>query len=256
MDPLNRLVARNPANYQLTGHILMDSYHPLPWLLGDYPNIGYYDNDTKPPEMDADFLMVDEARIDDVENALHDSYFTRMLTLRDAQDPSKLYLRVKKFQSLFPGRKPDFVPRKSPRRWPSPAQIGGARHSEMKAATALLLAVCLATVCATLPLAALGRAAHCADRLAGPGCRRGRRGALLAYERSRQDGRSRWAGRNGRRPACLPSFGLRAFCWLVFVNGDSIYVLSPNNLGDLPLHLTYIRYFAKGAEVLAAESDL
>ncbi len=33
-----------------------------------------------------------------------------MLTLRDAQDPSKLFLRVKKFQSLFPGRKPDFVP--------------------------------------------------------------------------------------------------------------------------------------------------
>ncbi len=63
MDPLNRLVARNPANYQLTGHIMMDSYHPLPWLLGDYPNIGYYDNDTKPPEMDADFLMVDEARV-------------------------------------------------------------------------------------------------------------------------------------------------------------------------------------------------
>jgi hypothetical protein len=56
--------------------------------------------------------MVDESRIDDVENALHDAYFTTMLTLRDAQDPSKLYLSVKKFQSLFPGRKPDFLPAK------------------------------------------------------------------------------------------------------------------------------------------------
>jgi uncharacterized protein (TIGR03663 family) len=110
MNPLNALVARDPANYQLTGSILMESYHPLPWLLGDFPNVGYYDDDTSPPTMDADFLMVDESRIDDVENALHDAYFTKMLTLRDAQDPSKLYLSVKKFQSLFPGRKADFVP--------------------------------------------------------------------------------------------------------------------------------------------------
>jgi hypothetical protein len=42
-------------------------------------------------------------------------------------------------------------------------------------------------------------------------------------------------------------FALRAFCWLVFTNDDSIDVLSPNNLGDLPLHLTYIRYLARGA---------
>jgi uncharacterized protein (TIGR03663 family) len=112
MNPLNTLVARNPANYQMTGYILMESYHPLPWLLGDYPNIGYYDNDTKTPTPDADFLMVDESRIDDVENTLRDSYFTKMLTLRDAEDPAKLYLSVKKFQSVFPGRKPDFVPAK------------------------------------------------------------------------------------------------------------------------------------------------
>ncbi len=41
-------------------------------------------------------------------------------------------------------------------------------------------------------------------------------------------------------------FALRAFCWLIFQNGDSIKTLSPNNLGDLCLHLTYIRYLASG----------
>jgi hypothetical protein len=110
MNPLNELVARNPSNYQLTGHILVESYHPLPWMLGDFPNIGYYDDDTTPPKMDADFLLVGETRIDDVERALRGEYFTEPLTLRDAQDESMLYLSVKKFQSLFPGRKPDFVP--------------------------------------------------------------------------------------------------------------------------------------------------
>jgi hypothetical protein len=39
---------------------------------------------------------------------------------------------------------------------------------------------------------------------------------------------------------------LRAFLWLIYVRGDEICVLSPNNLGDLSLHLNLIRYFASG----------
>ena len=41
-------------------------------------------------------------------------------------------------------------------------------------------------------------------------------------------------------------FSLRAFCWLVFWDDDQIEFLSPNNLGDLSLHLTYINNFASG----------
>lgn len=40
--------------------------------------------------------------------------------------------------------------------------------------------------------------------------------------------------------------GLRMFLWVVFIEGDEIKVLSPNNLGDLSLHLTYVRYLASG----------
>lgn len=40
---------------------------------------------------------------------------------------------------------------------------------------------------------------------------------------------------------------LRIFLWVVFVEGDEIKVLSPNNLGDLSLHLTYLRHLAAGA---------
>ena len=42
-------------------------------------------------------------------------------------------------------------------------------------------------------------------------------------------------------------FSLRAFLWLAFLDRDAVKVLSPNNLGDLSLHLTYIRYLANGA---------
>jgi len=110
-DPLDKLVALNPANRDsITGYIMLDSYHPLPWLLDDFKNIGYYDDDTNPPDMDADFLLVEDRRIDAVENALKDEYFTTPLRLRDAEDESKLYLKVKTFRAVFPGRKPDFVP--------------------------------------------------------------------------------------------------------------------------------------------------
>ena len=42
-------------------------------------------------------------------------------------------------------------------------------------------------------------------------------------------------------------FSLRAFLWLLFREGDELRVLSPNNLGDMSLHLTFIRYLANGA---------
>ena len=41
-------------------------------------------------------------------------------------------------------------------------------------------------------------------------------------------------------------FALRSFCWLLYVDGAHLKIQSPNNLGDLALHITYIKYFANG----------
>ena len=41
-------------------------------------------------------------------------------------------------------------------------------------------------------------------------------------------------------------FAARSFCWLIYWDGNEVKVQSPNNLGDLSLHLTYIRHFASG----------
>ena len=41
-------------------------------------------------------------------------------------------------------------------------------------------------------------------------------------------------------------FAMRSFCWLVFSDGASLKVQSPNNLGDLALHFAYINNFASG----------
>lgn len=50
--------------------------------------------------------------------------------------------------------------------------------------------------------------------------------------------------------AAIVAFALvaaRIFLWLIFTEGNAIKVLSPNNLGDMSLHLTYINYLASGA---------
>lgn len=41
---------------------------------------------------------------------------------------------------------------------------------------------------------------------------------------------------------------LRAFLWLLFDENDSYHILSPNNLGDLVLHVDFIRYLASGVK--------
>jgi hypothetical protein len=46
--------------------------------------------------------------------------------------------------------------------------------------------------------------------------------------------------------ACFAIFAIRSFCWLLYIDGNQLKVQSPNNLGDLALHITYIRNFANG----------
>jgi uncharacterized protein (TIGR03663 family) len=107
--PVLDLARRNPMAYQMTGHIIRTSPYPLPWILGDFPNIGYYEHDNSPPALDGDFLLVQEDRVAEVESKLHDSYYTQPLTIRPYQDTSKLYLRDSRFKDYFRGQPPSFI---------------------------------------------------------------------------------------------------------------------------------------------------
>jgi predicted membrane-bound mannosyltransferase len=107
--PLLALAKRNPIFYQLTGHIIRNSSYPLPWILGDFPHVGYYENQGLPQTLDADFLLVQSDRVQEIEAKLHNSYFTTPLTIRPYQDPSKVYFDARKFKDFFPGLSPDFT---------------------------------------------------------------------------------------------------------------------------------------------------
>ncbi len=110
--PLLKLARHNPTYYQLVGHMIRSSAYPFPWMLGDFPNVGYYEHDNLPGKVDADFLLVQEDRIAEVEAKLHDSYYTDLLTIRPYQDTSKVYLNARVFKDFFPTRTPDFVGKK------------------------------------------------------------------------------------------------------------------------------------------------
>jgi len=110
-EPLEKLVAMDPSALHMPGNILLSSYHPLPWTLGDFTSVGYYDKET-PPTMDAGFIVAESDHTAQVEAKLKNSYFVCPFQLRDAMDGGKLYLNAARFAPVFPGRKPDFFPQK------------------------------------------------------------------------------------------------------------------------------------------------
>ena len=48
---------------------------------------------------------------------------------------------------------------------------------------------------------------------------------------------------------CFGAFAVRSFCWLLYIDSSELKIQSPNNLGDLSLHLTLIKNFANGVAI-------
>lgn len=115
----------------------------------------------------------------------------------------------------------------------------------MRGMVALLVACCVAVVSAAL----MGWLAHGLNPV----------WAQLALLLGAVAGWAAWRRTGPFEPAPRPKgwaewgvlvffalFALRLFCWVAFYRDDEIACLTPNNLGDLSLHLTFIRYLANG----------
>ena len=116
--PLLRLAKSNPTYDQLIGHLIRTSTYPLPWMLGDFTKVGYYEHNNMPDKLDGDFLLVQSDKIDEVEAKLHETYYTEPMTIRQYQDWSKIYFNAKVFAKLFPGRVPEFSGKPAPQPTP------------------------------------------------------------------------------------------------------------------------------------------
>ncbi|MDD5200326.1 MAG: TIGR03663 family protein [Terrimicrobiaceae bacterium] len=112
-DPLLTLAQTNPAAHGLTGEILLDSYYPLPWMLGDFPNVAYRKDTEWPDPLAADFIAAEKKKAERVEKLLREPYYRREFRLRDAQEDCVAWFRVAAFRSLLRGE-PTVGPQPSP----------------------------------------------------------------------------------------------------------------------------------------------
>jgi len=109
-DPLLKLAQKDPANYQMSGLIFLDSYYPLPWMLGDFSRVGYYKKEQPPTDWNADFVTVESAHEPEIEKNLARPFFKRRFRLRSAQDECTAYFEAGKFAEILGGR-PEFLPK-------------------------------------------------------------------------------------------------------------------------------------------------
>ena len=108
-DPLLSLAAKDPGNYHMGGLILLESYYPLPWMLGDFTRVGYYGKNQSPSDWNAGFIAVEKAREAEVEKHLTQPFFKRSFHLRSAQDECTAYFAAAPFSGYF-GGVPEFKP--------------------------------------------------------------------------------------------------------------------------------------------------
>ncbi len=108
-DPLLRLAGKDPRQFHMSGLVLLKSYYPLPWMLGDFPRVGYYTEENPPSNWDAGFIAIESARESEVEGKLKSPYYKRRFHLRSAQDECTAYFSARLFRGEFDGE-PEFSP--------------------------------------------------------------------------------------------------------------------------------------------------
>jgi uncharacterized protein (TIGR03663 family) len=118
--PVLEAARQDPAGFQMEGTIALDSYYPLPWMLGDFTRIGYFSKENPPARWDADFIVVDSASAAETEKKLTRPYYKIPFRLRSGQEECTAYLAADRFQKILK-REPDITPAPAPIPAPAPA---------------------------------------------------------------------------------------------------------------------------------------
>lgn len=102
-DPLIEAARRDPRNHEMIGQLLLDSYYPLPWMLGEFTRVGYYSEDNWPARLDGTFIAAEESKADRVEALLQGSYIRVPFRIRDGQEDGVAWFRADEFKELVDG---------------------------------------------------------------------------------------------------------------------------------------------------------
>ncbi len=108
--PLLALAAADPAARHLRGEIVLDSYYPLPWLLGKFSGLSYRSDIAAARVNQAAFVAIQKSDAEAVESELEFAAYVEDFWLRDAQDECRVYFRQDYFKDYFGDRTPEFQP--------------------------------------------------------------------------------------------------------------------------------------------------
>ncbi len=89
--PLLELARAEPARAMTPGAVYLESYYPLPWILGDFPHIGYHGGKIPDEIPSAEFHVVETKRADDLRAKLGDKFEERHFHLRSAMDECSVF---------------------------------------------------------------------------------------------------------------------------------------------------------------------
>ena len=100
-EPVLGMARRDPRNYAMSGQIVLESYYPLPWTLGDFTKIGYYGKEELPAILDGEFVVALTSQQKIVEERLKEPYLRRRFHLRDSMDECTVWFKESLFKIWF-----------------------------------------------------------------------------------------------------------------------------------------------------------
>lgn len=130
-EPVLSLAHRDPRNLAMSGQIILKSYYPLPWTLGEFNRIGYYDEEKAPEVLEGDFIVALTSDRKLVEGRLREPYLRRRFHLRDSMEECTVWFREALFAPWFAeaghGKPERFDPAAVKTAGPSPAPKSKAK---------------------------------------------------------------------------------------------------------------------------------
>ena len=108
--PLLDLAAADPRRAQTAGAVYLESYYPLPWVLGSFPNVGYYSGKVPDELPAAQFHVIEAEEADSLRVRLGSGYEELRFPVRSGVDDCVVFLAPELARAI------DALPRQRPPR--------------------------------------------------------------------------------------------------------------------------------------------
>ncbi len=103
VGPLLKKAEEDPRFYHAPGKIFLESYYPIPWILGDFRAVGYHKESEVPEAMDPAFVLCSVDNAETIQAALLGKYYRRDFKLRSGMKDGVAFFRYEDFKEFFGG---------------------------------------------------------------------------------------------------------------------------------------------------------